>query len=147
MHSYHLMIKNLDEKATRKLLKEQKLGHLGCVLDTGEPYVIPVNYLFKDDGIYVHVLPGQKLDAMRANGKICLQVDKIEDSCRWQSAIAFGEFHEVKKMNEKIQILKEFSARFKHLTPVEAMIEEQWNLGGLVVFRLDIKRTTGMSES
>jgi len=80
------MIKNLDEKATRKLLKEQKLGHLGCVLDSGEPYVIPVNYLFKADGIYVHVLPGQKLDAMRANGKICLQVDKIEDSCRRAAA-------------------------------------------------------------
>ncbi len=141
------MIKNLDEKAARKFLKEQKFGHLGCVLESGEPYVIPVNYLFKDDGIYVHVLPGQKLDAMRVNHKICLQVDKIKDSCRWQSAIAFGEFQEVKRMNEKIEILKEFSATFEHLTPVEAMVEEQWNLGGLVVFRINIKRVTGMSES
>lgn len=141
------MIKNLNKNETQKLLKEQKFGHLGCVLESGEPYVIPVNYLFKDDGIYLHVLPGQKLDAMRTNGKICLQVDKIEDSCRWQSAIAFGEFREVKKINEKIEILKEFSARFKHLTPVEGMIEEQWNLGGIVVFRLDIKRTTGVAES
>ena len=84
---------------------------------------------------------------MRANGKICLQVDKIEDSCRWQSADALGEFQKVKRMNEKIEILKEFSARFEHLTPVEAMIEEQWNLGGLVVFRLNIQRLTGMAES
>ena len=61
-----MMIKNLDEKATRKLLKEQKLGHLGCVLESGEPYVVPVNYLFKDDEIYIHCLPGQKLDALRA---------------------------------------------------------------------------------
>ena len=141
------MIKNLDEKATRKLLKEQKLGHLGCVLDSGEPYVIPVNYLFKEDGIYVHSLPGQKLDALRANGKICLQVEKIGGSCQWQSAIAFGEFQEIKRMNKKIEILKEFSARFEHLTPVEAMIEEQWNLGGLIVFRLNIKRISGMAES
>jgi len=141
------MIKNLDEKAARKLLKEQRIGHLGCVLESGEPYVVPVNYLFKEDGIYVHSLPGQKLDALRANGKICLQVEKIKDSCQWQSAIAFGEFQEIKRMNEKIEILKEFSARFEHLTPVEAMIEEQWNLGGLVVFRLDIKRVSGMAES
>ena len=42
------MIKNLDEKAARKLLlREQKLGHLGCVLESGEPYVVPANYLFK----------------------------------------------------------------------------------------------------
>ena len=141
------MIKNLDEKAARKVLKEQRIGHLGCVLESGEPYVVPVNYLFKEDGIYIHSLPGQKLDALRANGKICLQVEKIEKSCQWQSAIAFGEFQEIKKINEKIEILKEFSARFEHLTPVEAMIEEQWNLGGLVVFRLNIKRISGMAES
>ena len=141
------MIKNLDEKETRKILKEQKFGHLGCVLDSGEPYVVPVNYLFKDGEIYIHCLPGQKLDALRANGKVCLQVEKIEDSCRWQSAIAFGEFQEIKRTNKKIEILKEFSTRFEPLTPVEAMIEEQWNLGGLVVFRLNIKRITGMSES
>ena len=141
------MIKILSENEARELLHNQKFGRLGCVLESGEPYVVPVNYLFKDDGIYVHVLPGQKLDAMRVNGKICLQVDKIEDSCRWQSAIAFGEFQEIKRMNQKIEILKEFSSRFEHLTPVEAMIEEQWNPGGLVVFRLNIKRITGMAES
>ncbi len=74
------MIKNLNDNEAREFLHDQKFGHLGCVLESGEPYVIPVNYLFKDDGIYIHVLPGQKLDAMRANGKICLQVEKIEKS-------------------------------------------------------------------
>jgi nitroimidazol reductase NimA-like FMN-containing flavoprotein (pyridoxamine 5'-phosphate oxidase superfamily) len=141
------MKKNLDEKATRTLLKEQKLGHLGCVLESGEPYVVPVNYLFKDDEIYIHCLPGQKLDALRANGKVCLQVEKIGDSCQWESGIAFGIFQEVKSTNKKAEILKEFSASFEHLTPVEAMMEEQWNIGGLVVFRLNVKRITGMSES
>jgi hypothetical protein len=106
-----------------------------------------VNYLFKDDGIYIHVLPGQKLDAMRENHKICLQVDKIENSSRWQSAIAFGEFQEIKKINEKIEILKEFSEHSEQSTPVETMIEEQWNLGGMVVFRLNIKRITGMEAA
>ena len=141
------MIKNSEEKTARKFLEEQNFGHLGCVLESGEPYVVPVNYLFKDDGIYIHCLPGQKLDALRANGKVCLQVEKTGESCRWQSAIAFGEFQEVKRMNKKIEILKEFSAGFEHLTPVESMIEEQWNLGGLVVFRLNIKRITGIAES
>ena len=141
------MIKNLNKEEAQKLLKELKLGHLGCVLESGEPYVVPVNYLFSGDEIYIHCLPGQKLDALRANGKICLQVEKISEPCRWQSAIAFGEFQEVKRMNKKIEILKAFAARFDHLTPVEAMSEEHWNSGGLVVFRFGIKRLTGMSES
>jgi hypothetical protein len=53
----------------------------------------------------------------------------------------------IKRINEKIEILKEFSAHFEQLTPVEAMLEEEWIIGGLVVFRLNIKRITGMSES
>ena len=141
------MIENSDEKAARKFLEEQKFGHLGCVLESGEPYIVPVNYLYKDDEIYIHCLPGQKLDALRANGKICLQVEKTDDSRRWQSVIAFGEFQEIKRTNKKFEILKEFSLSFEHLTPVEAMMEEKWNPGGLVVFRLNIKRITGMSES
>ena len=141
------MIKNLNENESREFLNNQKFGHLRCVLESGEPYVVPVNYLFKDGDIYVHCLPGQKLDALRANSKVCLQVEKIGDSCQWQSAIAFGEFQEIKRTNEKIEILKEFSARFEHLTPVEAMMEEKWNVGGLIVFRINIKQITGMAES
>jgi nitroimidazol reductase NimA-like FMN-containing flavoprotein (pyridoxamine 5'-phosphate oxidase superfamily) len=140
------MIENLNEEAVREFLKEQKFGHLGCVLESGDPYVVPVNYLFKDESIYVHSLPGRKLDALRENGKVCLQVERVEDSCRWQSAIVFGEFQEIKRTNEKMEILNEFSARFEHLTPVEAMMSEKWNLGGVIVFRINIKRLTGMAE-
>ncbi len=141
------MIKTLSETEAQKLLKEQKFGHLGCILETGEPYVVPVNYLFYDEEIYLHLLPGDKLDALRTNPKICLQVEKIEDILKWQSVIVFGEFQEVKRTNEKIKVMQEFAKKFERLTPVEAMIEEEWNLGGTVVFRIKIKKITGMAES
>lgn len=140
------MIKELDEKTARKLLNEQKFGHLGCVLEDGEPYVVPVNYLYRDEEIYIHSLPGKKLDALRENGKICLQVEKIADGCRWRSVIVSGEFQEIKRVNEKIKIMQEFSKKFERLTPVEAMIEEKWNLGGIIVFRINIKQINGMAE-
>lgn len=140
------MIKKLNEIEAQKLLNEQKFGHLGCTLETGEPYVVPVNYLFQDDKIYIHSLPGKKLDALRTNPKICLQVEKIADALKWQSVIVFGEFQEVKKMNEIIGVMQKFSKRFEQLTPVEAMIEEKWNLGGTVVFTISIKRITGIAE-
>lgn len=140
------MIKNLDEQTAYKLLKEQGLGHLGVVLETGEPYVVPVNYVYLDDEIFLHTLPGAKLDALRANGKVCLQVEKIKKNCRWQSVIAFGEFREIKKTNKKIRVLQEFTERFKNLTPVEAMSEDNWNPGGVIVFRINIRSITGMAE-
>lgn len=140
------MIRELSEKEALELLSEQKNGHLGCVLSGGQPYVVPVNYLFHDDKIYIHSLPGDKIDALRANGKICLQVEKIEDSYQWKSAIAFGDFREVKKTNEIIRIMQAFSEKFPRLTPVEAMIEEGWNAGGIVLFRIKTRRITGIEE-
>ena len=141
------MIKELSHEMTLKIIGEQKFGHLGCVLENGDPYVVPVNYLFKDEQIYIHCLPGQKLDALRANGKICLQIEKIEDAFRWHSVQVFGEFQEIKRTNEKTEILRAFNERFAQLTPVEAMSEEKWNRGGIVVFRINIKNITGMAES
>lgn len=142
-----MMIKFLEEKTAWKLLSEQKFGHLGCLLPTGEPYVVPVNYLVQDEKIYIHSLPGQKIDALRENRKTCLQVEKIDDLFHWQSVIVFGEFQEVKRKNEIIKVMQEFVKKFDRLTPVEAMIEDEWNAGGIIVFRINIKRITGMKES
>lgn len=140
------MIGNLDEREAKELLNEQKFGHLGCVLETGEPFVVPVNYLYKDGEIYIHSLPGKKIDSLRANGKLCLQVEKIVDVYKWQSVIVFGEYQEVKKINEIIAIMRGFSERFPRLTPVEAMIEEEWNRGGIVLFRIRKTQITGIEE-
>lgn len=141
------MIKNLDEQAARELLKEKNFGHRGIILEIGEPYVVPVNYIYPDEEIYLHSLPGAKIDALRANDKICLKVEKIETEFRWQSAIVFGEFREIKRTNEKIKILHEFNKRFERLTPVEAFGEQNRNPGGVIVFRIDVDRISGMAES
>ncbi len=51
-----MTIKILDEKAARKLLQEQQFGHLGCPLPGGEPDIVPINYLFYEEEIYVCVI-------------------------------------------------------------------------------------------
>src|SRR5262245_1384454 len=42
--------------------------------------VVPVNYLFDGEFIYIHSLPGRKIDVLRANPNACMQVDAVEDS-------------------------------------------------------------------
>ena len=69
------------------ILRDGALGRLGCIADEG-PYVVPVNYFFDGSDIYIHSLPGRKINAMRANPRVCLQVDEIKDSYHWRSVIA-----------------------------------------------------------
>ena len=58
------MISEIGDRESRELLREQSIGRLGCCGD-GEPYVIPVNYLFDGENIYIHSMPGRKIEIMR----------------------------------------------------------------------------------
>ena len=72
------MITPLSDEEVRALLTEQRVGRLGCVYEGG-PYVIPVNYVFDGENIYVHSLPGQKLEALRANPRALFSI-RVEEA-------------------------------------------------------------------
>ena len=59
------MTRMLDENETRRLIAAGKIGRLGCI-DNGEPYVVPINYLFENMAIYSHSMPGRKIEASDA---------------------------------------------------------------------------------
>ena len=139
------MITQLHSEESRALLRAGKLGRLGCVAD-GEPYVIPVHYLFEDDSIYIHSLPGRKITALRAHPRACLQVDEIKDAFHWQSVIASGNYEEVTDPQERERILCALFARLPHLTPVESAMIRAAGLTETIIFRLRIDTITGVSE-
>ncbi len=142
------MINTLNEKASLELLKNNRLGRLGCVLENGEPYIVPINYLFEDEYIYIHSLLGQKITAMRINPKICLQIDSIaDDGFEWQSVIAHGEFEEIENRDIKTKILYRFYEDFPRFTPVEAKFNKEISLKNVIVFRIKDMNLTGVSES
>jgi nitroimidazol reductase NimA-like FMN-containing flavoprotein (pyridoxamine 5'-phosphate oxidase superfamily) len=116
-------------------------------VDHGEPYVVPINYVWDDGSIYSHSLPGNKIDAMRSNRRVCLQVDQIDDDFQWQSAIAFGNFEEISSPKERHTVLVKLITRFPKLTPVESMIAEDAAAPDSIVFRIVVDRITGVEET
>ena len=142
------MIEKLSQEESQKLLSEQCVARLGCVLEGGEPYVVPVNYLFKDGFIFIHSLLGMKVKALRANPKACIQVDDIKSFFEWRSAIAFGEFEEIMDATERDEFRREMLDRFQKFTPVETVVKHGENASTeMVLFRIRIKRITGTTES
>ncbi len=135
----------LLEEEARALLSARRMGRLGCV-DNGEPYVVPINYLFEDGWIYSHSLPGRKIDAMRAHPCACLQVDEIENDFKWRSVIAYGNFEEIRVPSDRRSILSKLLARFPLLTPVEAVMAQDAAAPDSVVFRILVDRITGVEE-
>lgn len=141
------MWNDLSDEEARKVLERGRFAHLGCVLDDGRPYVIPVNYLLKNGSVYIHSLEGTKLRALRKNPDACVQVEEIKSPYRWKSAIAFGTFAEVRDAEERSEILEELLAHFETLTPVEGIEAARAEPEELVVFRVRIDKLTGVAEN
>ena len=68
-----------DPAQIQRILDEGKVLHLGLAVDD-EPYVVPMNYGYlMEDGklvFYLHsALRGKKLDMIRANPRVFVQID------------------------------------------------------------------------
>ena len=138
-------MKELDQQEATKLLSKQRIGRLGCV-DNGEPYVVPINYLFEDGFIYSHSLPGHKIEVLRAHPRACLQVDEVDNDFEWRSVIAFGKFEEIQTSSARSAVLSKLLTRFPLLTPVESVMANDANAPASIVFRIRVDRITGVAE-
>ena len=139
------MMKMLSNEAARRLFDVARVARLGCIVN-GEPYVIPINCLLDGEYLYSHSLPGLKITGLRENHRACVQVDEIESDLCWRSAIAFGQYEEITKPNERAEVLTKLLRKFPLLTPVESEIAIDGAAAEVIVFRIHIERLTGVSE-
>lgn len=88
------MINPMTEKQCSEMLSRLSLGRLGCALDD-QPYVVPIYFAHDGKAIYVLSTLGQKIEWMRANPKVCVQVDEIVSEAQWASVIVNGRYQEL----------------------------------------------------
>lgn len=139
------MIKQLSQEDSYELLRRKRTARLGCIADGG-PYVVPVNFIFDGECAYLHSLPGYKIQAMRVEPRVCLQVDEIGDELNWKSVQVFGLYEEITNQHERAEALNHLLARFSRLTPVESFIAIDGGAPAPIVFRIRANRITGISE-
>ena len=72
--------KKLEIKSKEKIiefLRSQQTGRIASVDENGFPQIIPMNFVFINDVIYMHShVRGEKLDNIRRNQKVGFEVDK-----------------------------------------------------------------------
>lgn len=89
-----MIVRGLDKQQMMSVLASNKLGRLACVKD-GQPYVVPITFSFSESCLYSFSMPGQKIDWMRLNPKVCLQVDEFSSSRDWKSVVIDGFYEEL----------------------------------------------------
>jgi len=89
-----MVVNEMTEKDCGAFLGSAFLGRLGCSLDD-QPYVVPIYFAYEPGYIYVLSTFGRKVEWMRANPKICVEVDEIPNQSQWTSVIASGRYQEL----------------------------------------------------
>jgi nitroimidazol reductase NimA-like FMN-containing flavoprotein (pyridoxamine 5'-phosphate oxidase superfamily) len=107
------MLGNLSESEMDLLLQKQLTGRIGCYADD-TPYVVPINYVYKDGYIYGHSAAGKKIEILRKSPKVCFQVDDVENIMNWKSVIAWGTFQEITEREEMQKVMQEI---IQHIMP------------------------------
>lgn len=120
------MIKNLEQKEKEYILENNYIGHLGYIYQ-GKPFVIPITYFFDTQRniIICYSGEGHKIDAMRKNSKVSLQVADIDSVNNWKSVLVHGIFEQHFGSDAK-SYLHQFSLGVKDVITEKAQIKPNY---------------------
>jgi nitroimidazol reductase NimA-like FMN-containing flavoprotein (pyridoxamine 5'-phosphate oxidase superfamily) len=105
------MLGELTPSAIEALLYSEWVARIGCHASR-LTYVVPISYAYDGEAIYGHSTEGLKLEMLRANPRVCIEIDHVENLANWQSVIAWGRFEELTgeaAMHAMQKILARFS--------------------------------------
>jgi len=89
-----MAITQMSQEECRDLLVHASFGRLACVRKT-KPYVVPIYFAYERDRIYGFATLGQKIEWMRSNPHVCLEVDDVQSHLSWRSVIVTGRYEEI----------------------------------------------------
>lgn len=131
------------------LFEECRFAHLACH-DKDDIYLVPISYVFEDGAIYSHSEPGRKIDIMRKNPHVCVQVEKVQDFFHWHSAIVWGDFEELtgdEASKAMRMLLKKVSEEVGSRQMSSLVLDMEAQLKSAIIYRIKIKKITGRYES
>ena len=134
------------------LLSTGEYGILSTVGEDGQPYGVPLNYVYKNDAIYFHCARvGHKLENIAHNPRVAFcvvgntKVLPAEFSTEYECAMAFGTASEVagdEWHNALVWLIEKYSPAFME----EGQIEIAKKAKVTTVIKIDIDHVSGKAR-
>ncbi|AFL52419.1 nitroimidazol reductase NimA-like FMN-containing flavoprotein (pyridoxamine 5'-phosphate oxidase superfamily) [Sinorhizobium fredii] len=147
-----MFVKEMSRQECYEVVASGDLARLACCKND-QPYIVPITYALAGTHLYCFSMPGQKIDWMRANPKVCLQIDEFSGKCKWRSVVLTGQFRE----------LPPAGGRYSERLDAWSLLEKRvnwWEPGGLkpvpqqisgasahIYFSVDIDEMSGRQTS
>jgi len=89
-----MVIEELTDRECRAILERTNLARLACARNN-QPYIVPVHVDFYDHSLYGFAVMGQKIEWMRQNPLVCLEIDELTTHEQWATVVVFGRYEEL----------------------------------------------------
>jgi len=146
-----MLIHELTRSECLEVLQRAQIGRLGCAR-YDQPYVVPIHFSFdtEQECVYGFSAVGQKIEWMRQNPKVCLEVEDIADRDHWTTVLLVGRYAEIDQSPEQAPARRRaeqlFQQRREWWLPGAAKVATREH-HDIVVYRIEIVRLTGRRAS
>jgi nitroimidazol reductase NimA-like FMN-containing flavoprotein (pyridoxamine 5'-phosphate oxidase superfamily) len=89
-----MIVPEMTREECDAFLKRMRFGRLACARDH-QPYVVPIYFAYDGEHLYCFSTPGQKIEWMRANPLVCVEVDEVVNQLEWKSVVVLGRYEEL----------------------------------------------------
>ncbi|QRI62436.1 pyridoxamine 5'-phosphate oxidase family protein [Shinella sp. PSBB067] len=89
-----MILRDMTRAECEAALSANCIGHLGCI-SGNRPYVVPIRYVYQKRVFYSFSLPGRKIDSLRFNPRVCVQVEQLANPEEWKSVLLEGLYREL----------------------------------------------------
>jgi|SRR5579864_361644 len=146
-----MLIKEMTQAECNDFLSRASFGRLGCSLND-QPYVVPIYLAYEDGYVYALSTRGQKIEWMRKNPQVCVQIDEIAGDTQWVSLIATGRYQELpepqyKDEHDHARKLLEKRHRWWRTAMAERQLKSDDQLIEPLIFRIHTESMTGLRAS
>jgi len=147
-----MFIHEMTRAECRQALRDSVVARLACSKNN-QPYVVPISFVLDRGYIYSFATVGQKIEWMRANPNVCVEIDKRDAYDRWHSVIVFGRYEELldskKYEAARMHAYSLLGRRVTWWEPAAVAVTNRDKPHSLVpiFFRIRIERMTGHRAS
>jgi len=143
-----MVIHELTHSQCCEVLARSEIGRLACA-QSDQPYIVPIHFSFdvERNCVYAFSALGQKVRWMRANPKVCLEIEELEHRDSWTTVVVFGLYEEIHHAEEESEARRRaeqlFRARSQWWLPAAARVPGRDHHHDVVVYRIQIEQLTG----
>lgn len=141
-----------DRQRIEDIMKKALVCRI-AMCDDGAPYLVPVNFGYEDNALYIHsAYEGKKIDILRKNNRVCFEMESdvrlvsADAACDWgtlyDSVIGFGRAQFIEDEEGK---RKGLEIIVRHYTDQPCEFKEKGFRKALVI-KIEIESLTGKSS-